>query len=226
MADRQDPTVGSAATRQRLIDAARELLTENGPAKLRVQDIARRAGLTTGALYAHFRDRQDLLAEAVRSAQDDYLAELVAPLPADVAERSLAQRLPVLQPVDGSDPAPQLAAVLVSALTGEFSPSAALLVESFAMAIHSDSAPALRSTAASLHESLMRQAESLHADGLLPADVPPAAFATFWAAVMHGSAVLAGLGFPRCSPEEITPLLLAVAKTMTVPGDDGTPVGR
>ncbi len=52
-------------TRERLIEAAAELITEEGYDRAGVQEIARRAGLTNGAIYANFRARSELLAEAV-----------------------------------------------------------------------------------------------------------------------------------------------------------------
>jgi AcrR family transcriptional regulator len=54
-----------APTRDRLLDAAVEVFRTHGYEGARVQDIARRAGLTTGAIYANFRGKADLLAEAM-----------------------------------------------------------------------------------------------------------------------------------------------------------------
>ncbi|MFK4222500.1 TetR family transcriptional regulator [Streptomyces sp. NPDC019890] len=51
--------------RDRLIEAAVQEFGERGYDRARVQDIARRAGLSTGAIYGNFRNKADLLAEAV-----------------------------------------------------------------------------------------------------------------------------------------------------------------
>lgn len=51
--------------RERLIEAAAEVFAEHGYERARVQEIARRAGLSTGAIYANFRDKSELLAEAI-----------------------------------------------------------------------------------------------------------------------------------------------------------------
>ncbi|MFE9773600.1 TetR/AcrR family transcriptional regulator [Streptomyces sp. NPDC005931] len=51
--------------RERLIEAAVQEFGEQGYDRARVQDIARRAGLSTGAIYGNFRNKADLLAEAV-----------------------------------------------------------------------------------------------------------------------------------------------------------------
>src|SRR5215470_20250344 len=60
---RADPL--SATTRERLIEAAADVIAEEGYDRAGVQEIARRAGLTNGAIYANFRDKSELLAEAV-----------------------------------------------------------------------------------------------------------------------------------------------------------------
>lgn len=48
-------------TRARLLDAALELTREKGFEETTLQDIAARAGVTTGAIYGNFRNRDDLL---------------------------------------------------------------------------------------------------------------------------------------------------------------------
>src|SRR5262245_26379134 len=55
----------SGTTRERLIEAAADVIAEQGYDRAGVQEIARRAGLTNGAIYANFRDKSELLAEAV-----------------------------------------------------------------------------------------------------------------------------------------------------------------
>jgi AcrR family transcriptional regulator len=55
-------------TRQRLIDATIELFIEGGYEATKVQKIARRAGMTTGAIYANFTSKEELLAEAIGQA--------------------------------------------------------------------------------------------------------------------------------------------------------------
>jgi AcrR family transcriptional regulator len=60
-------TAGEATptTRGRLLSAAYELLVRDGYQATTVQLIARRAGLTTGAIYANFANKQELMALAV-----------------------------------------------------------------------------------------------------------------------------------------------------------------
>ncbi|CAN5579442.1 hypothetical protein BH10ACT3_BH10ACT3_01740 [soil metagenome] len=52
------------ATRDRLIDVTIELLEQRGNHALRLADIAREAGVAVSTIYAHFRDRTDLVAAA------------------------------------------------------------------------------------------------------------------------------------------------------------------
>ena len=53
------------STRERLVNAAIQVFVEQGYEQARVQDIARAAGLTTGAIYANFRDKRELLLAAI-----------------------------------------------------------------------------------------------------------------------------------------------------------------
>ena len=56
-----------ARTRAKLLEAARELVREKGYARTTLQDVAQRAGMTSGAIYGNFKNRDDLfvaLAEA------------------------------------------------------------------------------------------------------------------------------------------------------------------
>lgn len=48
------------ATRQKLLDAAEHLFQAQGVSRTSLQDIARRAGATRGAVYWHFKDKADL----------------------------------------------------------------------------------------------------------------------------------------------------------------------
>lgn len=55
-------------TREAILSAALELLEKEGPEKIRVQDIADRAGISRQGLYLHFDSRTDLLLEVVAYA--------------------------------------------------------------------------------------------------------------------------------------------------------------
>ena len=69
------------ATRRGLLDAARELFAADGYVDVSIDEICRRARVTKGALYHHFKDKRDLFAavfEEVEREWADELAELVA----------------------------------------------------------------------------------------------------------------------------------------------------
>jgi AcrR family transcriptional regulator len=57
--------VEASSTRSRLLTAAASVFAEKGYDGTRVQEIARRAGMTTGAIYANFDGKADLLLEAI-----------------------------------------------------------------------------------------------------------------------------------------------------------------
>ncbi len=63
----------SDATRARIIAAACQCFAEQGYAKTSNRDIARAAGLTTGALYHYFPSKAELFAAAHRHAQQALL---------------------------------------------------------------------------------------------------------------------------------------------------------
>jgi AcrR family transcriptional regulator len=50
------------STRDRLIDAAAELLDDGGPAAVTLREVGRLAGVSHNAPYKHFADKEDLLA--------------------------------------------------------------------------------------------------------------------------------------------------------------------
>ncbi len=65
------------ATRAALIDAARALFTERGYAAVATEEIVKRAGVTRGALYHHFADKEDLFREVVEVLEAE-LTEQIA----------------------------------------------------------------------------------------------------------------------------------------------------
>lgn len=64
------PRTHKEATRRRILDAAGQAFRERGVAETGVDEVMRRAGLTHGGFYAHFRDKTELIAEACAAAFD------------------------------------------------------------------------------------------------------------------------------------------------------------
>jgi AcrR family transcriptional regulator len=66
------------ATRDRLVAAAAAVFAEKGYDRAGVQEIARRAGFTTGAIYGRFRGKAELLLAAIEAQSDDEFEQLFA----------------------------------------------------------------------------------------------------------------------------------------------------
>ncbi len=77
------------ATRERVLDAAREVFAERGVIGATVEDICARAGFTRGAFYSNFADKQELLDALVRRERGRLLELLTSNLTlAEDASRS------------------------------------------------------------------------------------------------------------------------------------------
>ncbi|MFM8302866.1 MAG: TetR family transcriptional regulator [Actinomycetota bacterium] len=71
------PTTDKArATRKALVRSAGAMFEESGYTAVAVRDVARENGVTTGAIYGHFRNKADLLAAVIADRID---RDLVAP---------------------------------------------------------------------------------------------------------------------------------------------------
>ena len=64
---------GSAEVTERLLDAAIDVFAERGFEAARVAEIARRAGLTTGAIYARWPGKRDLIVAAVHHIVSEFM---------------------------------------------------------------------------------------------------------------------------------------------------------
>jgi len=53
-------------TRERILESARRLFNKNGFSEVSIDEVMENAGLTRGGFYRHFRDKDELYAEAVR----------------------------------------------------------------------------------------------------------------------------------------------------------------
>jgi TetR/AcrR family acrAB operon transcriptional repressor len=69
----------AAATREALLDAAEDVFLERGVSRTSLEQIARHAGMTRGAVYWHFRNKADLfhaLLQRVRMPFQDLVDEI------------------------------------------------------------------------------------------------------------------------------------------------------
>lgn len=132
-------------TRDRLVAAAAEVFAEKGYERAGVAEIARRAGLTTGAIYSRFTGKAELLLEAIDlRAEDEFErlfnehrfqgratdilqtvgAHLVAPGPADGSRSQL-----LLEAIITARRDPELAAKLAARIEARAGRMAALIEE-------------------------------------------------------------------------------------------------
>ena len=106
-------------TRDRLLAAAGEVFAEKGYDRAGVQEIARRAGFTTGAIYGRFRGKADLLLAAIEAQSQDEFDELFAEYRSKASEGQATD---------------VLASVGSHLVTDEFDNGKALLLEAFVAA--------------------------------------------------------------------------------------------
>ncbi len=82
----------TAATRDRVVAAVVESIAEIGYPKTTASEIARRAGVSWGAVQHHFRDKAGILVAVLEESFNRFADLLLAPLPADL---SLAERVSI-----------------------------------------------------------------------------------------------------------------------------------
>ena len=66
-------------TRERLLDAAARVFELKGYEGATISQIAREAGLTSGAIYAHYASKAELLADALRAHSERATASVLPP---------------------------------------------------------------------------------------------------------------------------------------------------
>lgn len=78
-------------TRERILDAAALAFRERGIEQTSVADVMQRAGLTHGGFYAHFKSKEELVAEAIRHASEQVSKIFDSPGGKESAQRSLLE---------------------------------------------------------------------------------------------------------------------------------------
>jgi AcrR family transcriptional regulator len=81
-----------AVTRERILDAAAELLNSHGLAGATTRQIAHAAGLTEAALYRHFAGRDDLLGCVFAERMPQFI-EVIMDLPNQVGQGTVGETL-------------------------------------------------------------------------------------------------------------------------------------
>jgi AcrR family transcriptional regulator len=65
------------ATREKIVQAARELVVERGYDDVSTADVLERAGVSRGGLYHHFDGKEQLFAAVIAALERDFIARLV-----------------------------------------------------------------------------------------------------------------------------------------------------
>src|SRR6201986_1665037 len=69
----------AAERRAAIVDAAMEEFVARGFAGTRLDDIARRAGVSKGTIYLHFKDKESMFEELIRTAIVPLVGTLTGP---------------------------------------------------------------------------------------------------------------------------------------------------
>jgi AcrR family transcriptional regulator len=171
---------------------------EVGYTGARVQEIAKRAGLTTGAIYANFAGKGELLAEALK--------------------RSSAADLRVIGETTAGRSMDDLERIVVEVLAAPAEPTHALMVEAWGVALHdSEDAESLRSSAQAMTTRTRACLEAAVGDGELATDVDLDALQLLLRAIVMGAIVAKATGLgtevDRASAEALVARLFETVRT-------------
>ena len=81
----------TAERRQAIIEAAMEEFISRGFAATRLDDIAKRAGVAKGTIYLHFKDKESMFEELIRTAIVPLVGRMQGPLPTGGTVRDLIE---------------------------------------------------------------------------------------------------------------------------------------
>jgi AcrR family transcriptional regulator len=196
------------STRGRLLAAARELLVARGYQATTVQAVARRAGLTTGAIYANFGGKQELMAHAVLA---EWLRTEVSPLADVLADASPAGHATAAAEaqVDGLDPE-ALARLMAYHLSVEAAPRHRLITEVTGAIIREDLAESPLLASVKMVEGLTRSSvENGKARGDISPGLSTDALVAVIVNVYLGAILSKALGLPQPDPDEVLRVLRA-----------------
>lgn len=170
--------------RERLLDAAAQVFAERGYDGTRVGDVARRAGLSTGAIYSRFQNKSDLLMSALVERATTRYDDTVARLRTMPYEESLLGTAQAFLRLD--EP---------------------LLLDALAAAQRDEAlADRLRADVRSQEQGSIAFVEAAQAAGQAPGDLSPAALARFSTVLRIGAHALARLRVDPIPDQELNAL--------------------
>jgi len=82
-----EETEAKGRRRGRILHAATELFIQHGYRKTSVDEVSRKAGVAKGTVYIHFKNKADLMIQAIAEEKKRYIAELKPVLEAPPRER-------------------------------------------------------------------------------------------------------------------------------------------
>ncbi len=193
---RVDPTT-LTDTDDRLVTAAAQVFAERGYDGAGVQEIARRAGLTTGAIYSRYAGKSALLAEAIRRFTSDEFDQLFA-------EHAFEGRVTDV-----------LATVGSHLVTRRPPPGQAILLEAFVAGRRDpEVAAVLRDHLADRARRLGAMVDGSKAAGLVDASLDTAALVHFAHAVGLGFLLFEAAGATNPEPEQWDAVIARVLSTI------------
>lgn len=189
-------------TASRLVRAAIEVFTEKGYDGAGVAEIARRAGLTTGAIYSRFTGKAELLSAAIGASGLGELDRLFA-------QEDYRGRVTDL-----------LATVGSHLLDPDVDSNRALLLEAFTAARRDpEVASVLRRHMALRADQLAQLIDRSKADGLIDTDLDTAAVVHFAHAVGLGFVLFNAVGAEQPDPAAWEHLLGHLIESVVSPGN-------
>src|SRR5690242_801717 len=81
----------AAKRRAAIVEAAMEEFIARGFAATRLDDIAKRAGVAKGTIYLHFKDKESMFEELIRTAIVPLVGRMQGPPPAGASVRDLVE---------------------------------------------------------------------------------------------------------------------------------------
>ncbi len=83
----------AAERRAAIVQAAMDEFIARGFAATRLDDIAKRAGVAKGTIYLHFKDKESMFEELIRTAIVPFVSRLSAPPPSSGSVRDMVEAL-------------------------------------------------------------------------------------------------------------------------------------
>jgi TetR/AcrR family transcriptional repressor of uid operon len=194
-----------ADTEERLVTAAAQVFAERGYDGAGVHQIARRAGLTTGAIYSRYAGKAALLAEAIRRFTSDEFDQLFA-------EHAFEGRVTDV-----------LATVGSHLVTREPTPGQAILLEAFVAARRDpEVAEVMREHLADRARRLGEMVDSSKASGLVDPALDTAAVVHFAHAVGLGFLLFEAVGATHPLPADWDHVIARVVSSVVPPSTSAT----